>query len=159
MPAWPRTLTYSRITVKHYIRVICKILATFPTSTYIPHMANVMIPMWTVGDRLVKARKHAGLKQTEIANLLGVSHGAVSAWETDSTPIKLGMLRAWAQVCQVSFHWLRHGDADKIAQSFLDQPVNPSEQLLLLDACSEPIAFDFEWLPANVTVLAARRAS
>jgi transcriptional regulator with XRE-family HTH domain len=40
---------------------------------------------FTVGERLAKARKHAGLTQDEMAEKLEVSHSTVAKWEIKVT--------------------------------------------------------------------------
>lgn len=73
-----------------------------------------MIPKWSLGDRLVKARKHAGLKQAEMAAALSerldrdISGPAVSTWERDEhEPTDLlGVVRAWADITGVDPAWL-----------------------------------------------------
>ena len=68
------------------------------------------IPTWTLGDRLRKARLHAGLDQAQLAAITGMSRNTVGNYEADkSTPSKL-YLRAWATATGVSIEWLQHGD-------------------------------------------------
>jgi transcriptional regulator with XRE-family HTH domain len=68
------------------------------------------VPEWDLTDRLVKARKFAGVEQSEIAEFLGLSRGAISVMETGRVVPRLGYLRLWAQRCDVSLDWLRFGD-------------------------------------------------
>ena len=63
-------------------------------------------PRWTLGDRLIKARKHAGLSQAEMADYLGVSRAAISAWENDENEPRASVLRRWALRCEVTLDWL-----------------------------------------------------
>lgn len=72
-------------------------------------MTGVLIPEWTLGDRLAKARKKAGIKQQALADYLGVSIGSISGWENDERQPRIGMLRQWAIRCEVPFEWLRFG--------------------------------------------------
>lgn len=120
-------------------------------------MADVMVPTWTTGDRLIKARKLAGLKQSEMADYLGMSRAAVSSWENDETPIKLGMLRSWLARCNetsvipITYEWM----TDNMAQICFDGLSSPIDQPLLLDGDLQPL-FDFAPL---ADVLPLRRAS
>lgn len=78
------------------------------------------IPQWTLGDRLRKAREHAGMEQGELAVRIGISRGTVSNYELGrgTRPPKVVVLRAWAYECGVPYEWLTagapavHGGAD-----------------------------------------------
>lgn len=49
-----------------------------------------MAPEWTLGDRIRRARRHAGMDRLELAEKLGVSRAAVGYWENDrSQPARL----------------------------------------------------------------------
>lgn len=69
------------------------------------------IPQWTLGDRLRKAREHAGMEQGELASRIGVSRGTVSNYELGrgQRPPKVVVLRAWAHECGVPYEWLVDG--------------------------------------------------
>lgn len=66
------------------------------------------LPEWSLGDRLAKVRAILGLKQTEMAELLNVSDGAVAQWERDiSKPRDLvGTIERYSEVSGVSAAWL-----------------------------------------------------
>lgn len=66
------------------------------------------IPEWTLGERMAKARKEAGMTQDDIAEKLGCSSGAVAQWERElSQPRKfMATMRKWATVTGVSEAWL-----------------------------------------------------
>ena len=51
-------------------------------STQTEHAAAIT-PEWTLGDRLRKARHHAGMGQKEFAEALGTTPGSLATWETD----------------------------------------------------------------------------
>jgi transcriptional regulator with XRE-family HTH domain len=89
------------------------------------------VPQWTTGDRLAKARRHAGLSRDDMADYLGLTPQAIGNYELDKRPIKVGMVRLWAMRCGVDFEWLRTGEeprgkgprgADKLG----DQPQHGS---------------------------------
>lgn len=70
------------------------------------------VPEWTLGDRLTKARKIAGLDQSQMAERHGVTHSTVSAWENDvSQPRHLiEAITRYAEISGLSFVWLLTGE-------------------------------------------------
>lgn len=66
---------------------------------------------WSLGDRLAKARKVAGLEQSEIASVLGVSRALVSQWENDKAEPRLSQVAAFAEMTKQPFVWFL-GSAD-----------------------------------------------
>ena len=67
------------------------------------------IPSWTFGDRMAKARNHAGLTQGEIAERIGIARQSAVNYERDKTRPLEAILRAWLEVTGVDEHWLRTG--------------------------------------------------
>ena len=67
-----------------------------------------IVPTWTFGDRLRKARRQAHLEQSDVAALCGVSTAAVSAWENDdSKPRRLmAVAQQVAEATGVDQLWL-----------------------------------------------------
>lgn len=65
-----------------------------------------VIPQWTTGDRLAKAREAAGVSRDEMAALLGVHINTVGNYERDHTRPTLAVLRVWSSRCEVPFEWL-----------------------------------------------------
>lgn len=63
-------------------------------------------PEWTLGDRLLRARKHAGLEQSDVAQALGVSRSLVSMWERDMSDPRVGQVRELSDLTGVSYDWL-----------------------------------------------------
>ena len=70
---------------------------------------SATVPQWTTGDRMRKAREHAGLKQSELAAEIGIGRTSVTHYETSQKDAPRLVLIAWAFRCGVSFEWLRHG--------------------------------------------------
>jgi transcriptional regulator with XRE-family HTH domain len=69
------------------------------------------IPVFTMGDRLRKAREVVGLDQSEFAEQLGVSRGTVSNYERSSTENRKPIvIRAWALATGVPLEWLQTGE-------------------------------------------------
>ena len=60
--------------------------------------------------RLLIARLEAGLKQQELADLLGVGRTVVSNAETGIRAPRATVLHAWAIATGVPVAWLEHGD-------------------------------------------------
>lgn len=44
---------------------------------------GALVPTWTFGDRLRKARSVSGMDQRDFAKAIGVTASSVAAWETD----------------------------------------------------------------------------
>lgn len=63
-------------------------------------------PVWTLGERMWKARKDAGLEQSDVAKVLGVSRALVSRWERDASDPGTRKLQAFAELTGVPAAWL-----------------------------------------------------
>lgn len=63
-------------------------------------------PRWTLGDRIYKARRGAGLEQTEVAQLVGVTRQLVGKWERDLSEPGVLQLRRFAEVTAAPWDWL-----------------------------------------------------
>ncbi|WP_460836598.1 helix-turn-helix domain-containing protein [Nocardioides marmoraquaticus] len=76
--------------------------------------ARGLVPEFTLGDRLRKAREHAGYEQGPFAALLGVSRGTVSNYERElgTRGPKPIVLDQWAAKTGVSLQWLTTGHDD-----------------------------------------------
>lgn len=74
------------------------------------HRQDLNPPAWTLGERLRKARNHAGMEQVELADALGVARNTISNYETDRRHPSKALIRYWAEVCGVSNDWLVDGD-------------------------------------------------
>lgn len=72
-----------------------------------------VIPRFTMGDRLRKAREMTGLDQTAFAAELGVSRQTVSNYELDNTKPRRLALRAWSLRTGVPIEWLEAGQTPK----------------------------------------------
>jgi transcriptional regulator with XRE-family HTH domain len=69
-------------------------------------------PQWTLGDRMRKAREHAGLKQTELALATGISRASITNYETGKSTPSRPVLLSWAMATAVPVSWLRDGTED-----------------------------------------------
>jgi transcriptional regulator with XRE-family HTH domain len=73
---------------------------------------SATVPQWTLGDRMKKAREHAGLKQSELAEITGIGRSTMPTYETGKVIPARPVLLSWAVATGVPLSWLMHGDAD-----------------------------------------------
>lgn len=66
------------------------------------------LPVWSLGDRLRKAREHAGLSRDELADKLGVKKNSLWNWETNASQPRdlLDVVERWAQATGVPAAWI-----------------------------------------------------
>lgn len=70
-----------------------------------------VVPEFTIGDRLRKAREYAGYEQGPFADLMGVSRGTISNYERDlASKVKPIVLNQWALITGVRRDWLETGE-------------------------------------------------
>lgn len=74
---------------------------TAPTNATAPQ-----VPEWTLADRLVKARHHAGLEQDELAEAIGIARSSLSAYENGRRTPRRPVLLSWALATGVPLEWL-----------------------------------------------------
>lgn len=89
-------------------------------------MSGVLIPIFTLGERMTKAREAAGLRRPlDMAQRLGVTDKTVRNWEGGKTPVTRAVLIAYAAETGVPLWWLEGLDPDDGAQvlSVRKQPV------------------------------------
>lgn len=67
-------------------------------------MSDVIVPVWTLGDRLAKARKLVGLTPAGMAVRIGVTDKTIRNWESGATPIPRGQVIAYASQRYVRWH-------------------------------------------------------
>lgn len=70
---------------------------------------GTVIPQWTQGDRLRKARSLTGMTSRQFAEALGVSLNTVVNAEGDKRQVRKITLRAWAMATGVPVEWLESG--------------------------------------------------
>ncbi len=68
--------------------------------------ARGVVPTWTVGDRIAKARHLAGMTLRDLAEPLSVTHATVSNWERGVCPPRPIYLREIARLTGVDAEWL-----------------------------------------------------
>jgi transcriptional regulator with XRE-family HTH domain len=64
------------------------------------------VPEWSLGDRLAKARRFAGLEQSDLADEWGLSSQVISKYERDKSVPKRVIIKAWALKTGVPLSWL-----------------------------------------------------
>lgn len=67
------------------------------------------IPAWTLGDRLNKSRRAAGISVQDMAEQLGVNRRTVTNYEQDHTEPRFPTIKLWADLTGVPAAWLRYG--------------------------------------------------
>lgn len=67
------------------------------------------LPVWTLGDRIRKAREHAGLKQSDLAPHVYKSRTTIAGWENGQHAPSPLELRAIATATGVPVDWLETG--------------------------------------------------
>lgn len=70
-----------------------------------------VIPEWTMGDRLRKARELTGLSQSQFAKALEISPKTVGSYETGRVAVRRIVVRAWSMRTGVPVEWLETGAA------------------------------------------------
>lgn len=74
------------------------------TSSAVP---SQRVPVFTLQDRLRKAREEGGLDQKDLADALGSTRQMISNYETGFSPYpRHYLLVAWAMACDVDLDWL-----------------------------------------------------
>lgn len=72
---------------------------------------QTMIPTWTIGERLGKAREWVDMKQDEMADALDVGRRSVIRYESSATPPRKIIL-AYASVTGIPLWWLQGYDSE-----------------------------------------------
>lgn len=72
-----------------------------------------IIPEFTIGDRLRKARQRTGLEQAEFATEVGISRGTVRNYELEAVKPRRPVLVAWAFRTGVPLNWLETGESPR----------------------------------------------
>jgi transcriptional regulator with XRE-family HTH domain len=75
-----------------------------------------VIAALSIGARFLEIRKAKGLKQTDVAEAIGISHGALVNYEKGREPPASAIL-AFSQVYGVSANWLLTGEGRPDAES------------------------------------------
>lgn len=73
-------------------------------------MITGVIPEFTLGDRLRKARELRGLEQQELAEQLGIHRQSVARYEKGDAEPRKPVMTLWAIVTGVDLEWLSGDD-------------------------------------------------
>jgi transcriptional regulator with XRE-family HTH domain len=68
-----------------------------------------MIPMFTVADRLRKARETSGINQSELAERIGVGRSTITNYENGHTKPRPIVVKQWALATKTPVYWLQWG--------------------------------------------------
>lgn len=70
------------------------------------HLESSRVPVFSLGERIRKAREDLGLSQQQFADLLGIDRKTVSNWEGMRNHPRYGDLMLIASAADVSLEWL-----------------------------------------------------
>lgn len=73
-------------------------------------MTTALVPTWTLGDRLAKARHLTGLAQKAFGARLDISEASVKRYEANEAVPKRVITLGWAVATGVSPEWLAYGE-------------------------------------------------
>lgn len=62
------------------------------------------LPVWTIGDRLVKARQFAGLTQTQMAQQLRIGRRSIVRYEASDSPPQ-PIVISYSAITEVPLWW------------------------------------------------------
>ncbi|MEM8959537.1 MAG: helix-turn-helix domain-containing protein [Pseudomonadota bacterium] len=68
----------------------------------------------TFGDRMARARDHAGMDQAQLARRLGVKASTVRNWEADRSEPRANRLQMLSGLWGVSIIWLLSGEGEGV---------------------------------------------
>jgi len=85
-----------------------------------------VVPQWTLPDRLRKAREVAGLNQSELGAVTGISRRSVSSYESGEATPRRPVLIAWAMATGVPLSWLEGDDGGPAGRPRQDSNLQPT---------------------------------
>lgn len=95
----------------------------------------------TLGERILKHRKKAGISQEELAVRLNVTRQSISLWETDQTIPSLDSLIALAEIFDVSLDALcgrlKESDCDKSTEVTGETANCKQSESDIVDTCAQ----------------------
>ncbi|MBF0809367.1 XRE family transcriptional regulator [Rothia nasimurium] len=87
------------------------------------------IPRFTLKDRIIKARTDAGLKQHELASIVGVSANSMTRYEKEQRTPPPEIVEAIAEATGVPLEWFYQEDNSEPAS----HPALPERIILIRD--------------------------
>ena len=96
-------------------------------------------PISGIGEKIRTLRKQRGLKQKDVALVVGVTAGSVTQWETDVTNPSLQALNALCEFFKVDMNFFSNQNQSTVAPFTVQKP-EPEEdtQIKLSDAEQSP---------------------
>lgn len=100
------------------------------------------VPEWTIGDRMRKAREHAGLSQTQLATRAGIGRTTVVAYESGRSFPSRPNLLSWSMATGISYEWMCHSDTQPCGPRGITAglPGNESRSNYMQSSYAAPIA-------------------
>lgn len=97
----------------------------------------------TIGDRVRRARKHAGINQRELAKAIGITQPSLSELERGESRSSAYLIQI-ASVCRVDATWLATGNGEMLP-SLVDSNIEMLDTEIIEG--NEPLRSDETWLP------------
>ena len=85
----------------------------------------------TLGKRIAQLRRQRGIKQEELASLLGISPQAVSKWENDQTCPDIMTLPRLAKILDITVDYLLSGESEPMTQMVPQEQRKDIKDLML----------------------------
>lgn len=82
-----------------------------------------------LGDRIKEARKAKGLKQEELADLIGAKNTSVSGWENNEHRPSIDLITKMSEVLEVKVSWLLEENEKPDNTKVLNYLIEGLEQL------------------------------
>jgi transcriptional regulator with XRE-family HTH domain len=117
-------------------------------ATDTPQVIDEGAPKWTLADRLMKSRRHAGLEQPELADAIGIARSSLSAYENGHRTPRRPVLLSWALATGVPLEWLLNGYGEASDQGIPMKRCTRAQQGTLWEDDPEPILPADEWASA-----------
>ncbi|QGH74841.1 transcriptional repressor [Bacteriophage DSS3_MAL1] len=111
------------------------------------------VPMTTVGERIIEARKAKDMTQLDLAKRLGVSRAAVGQWEINATSPSIAKLEEVAMILNVEPQWLAYnvkpGEARVVYRSPERDNIHWVTELVFGDSADDVTEGDKWGIPAE----------
>lgn len=89
------------------------------------NVSSRRVPVFSLGERIRKAREDLGLSQQAFADLLGINRKTLNNWEGGRNHPRYGDLMLIASVADVSLEWLA---AEEFRPTFGGVAASPTSQ-------------------------------
>jgi transcriptional regulator with XRE-family HTH domain len=75
----------------------------------LPTAPAALVPEFSFGDRLRKARELAGFDRTELGEALGIHRQTIARYEADQARPTSSVVVVWGLITQVDLSWIQTG--------------------------------------------------